>query len=486
MAKPNPLPTISAPEAEASVIGAILTNPQTLDQVQFLTVEDFYDLRHQLIYRAALRAQKDGKTVDIITVIDILKRHNKLKEAGGSYYLTELPDMVVSVSQAPQHAAEIRQKTLQRRLQRIGLNLTQHTNDLSTILTDHQKEIQGVLDDLPVNSHIPGLKLDTLDHYITDMTEEPPHIIARGILPQQSIMIIGGQPKAGKSILALNTAWCISTGHPWLHDFETTQKRVLVLQAENSYHNQKKRLKMLYKATESEYPVPIPDKGDFVVSEPFNVKINEPSGYMKLINIVKMEKPQVLIIDPLVHFHSCDENDNAAMGDVMEKIRTLTKKENVSVIIVHHTRKPGNRQQDSGTSLRGASSLYGAVDTSILIGKEKDTSGKVEHYLDFDVRNGEQQDRIYVEMDLSTLWFEKCDKTMKQTLERWITDVLVIAGANGIKQSDIVANGKEKGFAERSIQRKITAMINSQMIKTDGKMKQRILWYHTFYEDLPF
>jgi len=206
---------------------------------------------------------------------------------------------------------------------------------------------------------------------------------------------------------------------------------------------------------------------------------------VKLSNIIKLEKPNVLTLDPLLYFHSCNENDNAEMSIVMNNLRRLTNEYNISIVLVHHTKKPGEHPMETGLALRGASIIFGSVDTSMILAKEKLPEG-LYYSLDFDIRNDEPVDKMFLELEPEILWFLKTDQTEIRTVEQWIMDTLTEARELGIKQTDLVELGKETGYAERTIRRKIATLVKQDRIKTDKKQRARTLYHHVFSDEIPF
>ena len=78
-------------EAEQSVIGSMLIEPDTWDKVAEIVIEsDFYNRSHQTIYRSILKLLSQNQPVDLITVSQILEQNDELDDAGGFAYLAEL------------------------------------------------------------------------------------------------------------------------------------------------------------------------------------------------------------------------------------------------------------------------------------------------------------------------------------------------------------------------------------------------------------
>ncbi len=104
-------------EMEAAVIGAIMIEQDAYSQIcEILSADSFYDHRHQVIYEAVQRLNIEQKPIDVLTVTDQLEASNRLEEAGGLIYITQLAGNVTSSAHIAYHAKIIKQKFMARQL----------------------------------------------------------------------------------------------------------------------------------------------------------------------------------------------------------------------------------------------------------------------------------------------------------------------------------------------------------------------------------
>jgi len=108
----------------------------------------------------------------------------------------------------------------------------------------------------------------------------------------------------------------------------------------------------------------------------------ESKEVLAIINEIRNQDIDVLIVDPFAEFHDADENDNAQMRYVVSVLRRVAQITNCAVMIVAHTRKPPQAATDgfagSLDSLRGASSQGGAIRIAYTLSS---MSGKMaKHY----------------------------------------------------------------------------------------------------------
>lgn len=123
--KPAPRPIDSSyghlqPQAldiEKIVLGALMIDKDAFTVVgELLHPETFYEPRHQKIYRAIQSLNIDEKPVDILTVIEELKREGTLDECGGQAYIIDLSSHVASSAHIEYHAHILQQKYMARQL----------------------------------------------------------------------------------------------------------------------------------------------------------------------------------------------------------------------------------------------------------------------------------------------------------------------------------------------------------------------------------
>lgn len=107
-----------ATEVEEAVLGAILleNNKDTRFAINFLEVDDFFKLEYQHIFRAILSLYSKSDDIDLIIVLEELKKLGLLEEAGGPFGLSVLSAKVSTTTHIQTHVRILKQKSLQRKL----------------------------------------------------------------------------------------------------------------------------------------------------------------------------------------------------------------------------------------------------------------------------------------------------------------------------------------------------------------------------------
>lgn len=106
-------------DAERSVLGAVLVNNASLDNVreEGLEERDFFLDAHQKIFEMACMVSDQGKPVDLVTLSDGLRNRNWYEVVGGIETLTGLYDQAsFQIANVVHYAKIVREKALQRRL----------------------------------------------------------------------------------------------------------------------------------------------------------------------------------------------------------------------------------------------------------------------------------------------------------------------------------------------------------------------------------
>jgi replicative DNA helicase len=104
-------------EAEQSVLGSMLIDPDSWDKVaELVTDTDFYNRSHQIIFRAITRLLNASNPIDLITVSEELEKHDELDDAGGFAYLGELAKNTPSSANVVSYAQIISERAITREL----------------------------------------------------------------------------------------------------------------------------------------------------------------------------------------------------------------------------------------------------------------------------------------------------------------------------------------------------------------------------------
>ena len=84
-------------DIERVVLGALMIDKDAFSVVsEMLRPESFYEPKHQYIYHAIQSLNMEENPVDIMTVIEQLKKEGNLEKAGGAPFVVEISAHVAS------------------------------------------------------------------------------------------------------------------------------------------------------------------------------------------------------------------------------------------------------------------------------------------------------------------------------------------------------------------------------------------------------
>lgn len=101
--------------AEQSVIGGCLIDPSAFDRVRsIVSVDDFYDKRHKIVFNAIGQLVAGGSAVDVLLVDEYLKDKGLSESVGGLAWLGDLAMNTPMAANVAEYAKRVREKSVAR------------------------------------------------------------------------------------------------------------------------------------------------------------------------------------------------------------------------------------------------------------------------------------------------------------------------------------------------------------------------------------
>jgi replicative DNA helicase len=135
-------------DAEASVLGAVLLRNELITELPELETDDFYDMRHKVVWQAMRNLEAARRPIDVVTLEHEVTQHGQLEAIGGVAFFGELALRVPTVANAHEYATIVRQKATIRRLIRVAAELVDRGFDKDLDADEYLGEAMGAISSL--------------------------------------------------------------------------------------------------------------------------------------------------------------------------------------------------------------------------------------------------------------------------------------------------------------------------------------------------
>ena len=376
-----------SPEAEQAVLGAILMEPEVLATVAEIlpNSEYFYIQNHKIIYSAMLSMFTAGRAVDLVTILETLKKNSSFDEETGKTYLMHLAQSCPSISNVEIYATLVRDKSEVRALMSAARSILEDASD-------GEQEPQLLIDaaeqriyDIRRGKNIRGLerlkdvlvqtmeRLDLLSRH--DETVTP---VSTGIadldrvitgLNRSDLILLAARPGMGKTSFALNIAKNVSCN---------SRKTVAVFSLEMMLSAEalvsgttirtgklsKEEWQRIWQATD------ILGKADLYLDDTPGITVPEIKAKLRRLKTIDL-----VIIDYLQLMSTGRRSDNRVqeISEITRNLKVLAKELNVPVICLSQLSRASEQRADHRpklSDLRDSGSIEQDADIVLFLYRE--------------------------------------------------------------------------------------------------------------------
>ena len=210
-------------EAEQAVLGGVLLRNDVFNTlVDILSAKDFYAPAHSTLFMAFSELSRLNAPIDLVSVASYLRDRGQLEAVGGSVYLAELANAVVSGANAEYYATIVRDKAMQRTLIDTCSSIISRSFEggvnVNTLLDESEQAVFAIADRTSGQQFQNAstlvdkvfIQLETRmtnKSAITGVTTGYTRLdsITAGLQPSD-LIIIAARPSMGKTAFALNMA----------------------------------------------------------------------------------------------------------------------------------------------------------------------------------------------------------------------------------------------------------------------------------------
>lgn len=209
-------------EIEKAILGAVLLDSSCLSLAMSRLTEDmFYKIDYKAVFKAIRTLYDTSQGVDMVTVVEELKRQNNLEVAGGAYGLVMLSSSVISSVNIETHILILSELYLKREMISISHNAFSKCfldeTDVFDIISETDEKMQKAQEEV-----VKGMSRD-MAYYGFQVLEQHATVKNTGVLgintgiPEldkvtnglvsPDLIIIAARPGAGKTALCLSITY---------------------------------------------------------------------------------------------------------------------------------------------------------------------------------------------------------------------------------------------------------------------------------------
>ena len=382
-------------EAERAVLGALLLNWGAMgDVIGKLRPERFYSLQNQVIFEALTELFSHNIQGDTLTLVDQLRKNNKVEQDGGTAYIASLTDTVPSSANIEYYADIVLDRATRRDLIKISSELKAESFELgkeSTALLDTAEQRIFALAERNETTVIHDARnimikeIEIIDARYNSKNQFTGIPTGFGKLDSYTsgfqnseLIIIGARPSIGKTALALSMMQNIALeknipcGFFSLEmPYESIGMRILSQESRVPMHKMRSGMlkyedvKKIQDAAGRWFEAPL-----YTVDTP-NMKLLELRAMAR--RMVKNHKVKIIFIDYIGLITT--ENPNAPvydqMSEVSKSLKALARELEIPIVALCQVARAAEGEPPNLAQLRGSGSIEQDADVVMFLHRER-------------------------------------------------------------------------------------------------------------------
>jgi len=391
-------------ELEQATLGSLLMDSEAVTAaIQLhLRPSDFYSRANMRIYEAVMSLDAKGLRADIQTVVQELKSHGKLDEAGGASYVSSLTTVIPSSANIDYYAQMVKNYSLKRALlkvaSKIGVSAYDESKDSREVLEEVQQVIFELTDERQVFSAIKiqevlKATIDIIDQamkYKNPITGIPTGFDKLDVMTsgfqRGEYIILGARPSVGKTALALNMASNIAFYQKIPTAFFSLEMSYVALgQRLISSESKVNSLNLRSGYFSSGDYKKIIDAVGFIYEAPFYI-IDTPN--MRLLDLraqarklVAQHDVKIIFIDylGLIGHENNSIQRYEQVSEISRSIKSLARELNIPVVVLCQLNRDAHNEAPTLANLRDSGAIEQDADLILLLHPEQKKKKKNEN-----------------------------------------------------------------------------------------------------------
>ncbi len=236
---------------------------------------------------------------------------------------------------------------------------------------------------ISVERYEPKIRIDetqasSIDEFLKD--QEKVDWIVPGFIAKRSIGFVVGLPETGKTWIMIDLAIeCARGGGLWLNKFPVGKAKVLFIDQERFKGETQRRFQSVLSAKEM---LINPPKKDLFVKSGSTTRLDLSHSYDAFYKEIAEIKPDLVIIDSFVTFHTKEENNRKDIQEVLEKVKELRNEFGCTFLFIHHENKMAFNKEAGDPSISqmaGSIAIPAVAETVLTVRKQDSDSSMVYH-----------------------------------------------------------------------------------------------------------
>ena len=226
-------------------------------------------------------------------------------------------------------------------------------------------------------SQLPDLKLEPIPAEWLSKKLPPMEYTVAGYVPRGTVVLLVGAGGFGKTFAAMELSVSVATGERWF-GAETRAGKVVYVALEDPPSVLRRRLHQICErrlvgmradvsklVRQNLMVASLAGQQMHMVTLDRNVVVQTPA-IDALVEKLRHEQVELLVLDPMARLHGLNENDNAVGTAFINSVERISREVGCSVLLLHHTGKaPANSK--NGYGARGASGISDASRGGLLL-----------------------------------------------------------------------------------------------------------------------
>jgi replicative DNA helicase len=205
-------------EAELAVLGSMLLDKEAIGSaIELLDASSFYKEAHRKIYTAIITLYDKSKGVDIVTLVEELRKADALDDVGGPAYVASIASSIPTAANVEHYARIVREKAILRNLISTATQIVSESYGNASAVGEMLDKAERMIFDITtkkVDTRFSSIKdvikssIETIDNLY--QRKENITGVATGFhdfdvmtagLQTSDLIVIAGRPSMGKSAL---------------------------------------------------------------------------------------------------------------------------------------------------------------------------------------------------------------------------------------------------------------------------------------------